>query len=185
MVHSGLLPYRCVLPYTQIFELDEAKRIDIPGIRGHPWYNAPLAATYEDPLRELGALQETIKARMEAGMYAVRAGGWQWGSFLVVACVSCGVEAAGRGGWALYIWEHVKTDIAVLLIQSSNPWGTLTLTFECRACVGVGGAGCGAGARICVRGGKYKIVEVVALSARLGLVSSILHDARNRAWARG
>mmetsp|Transcript_7770 Transcript_7770/g.19278 ORF Transcript_7770/g.19278 Transcript_7770/m.19278 type:complete len:422 (-) Transcript_7770:514-1779(-) len=54
----------------KIFEMDEAKRIDIPGIRAHAWYTAPLPDMYESVLKELGVQQETITQRMEAGLYA-------------------------------------------------------------------------------------------------------------------
>lgn len=50
----------------KIFEMDEAKRVDIPGIRAHPWYNAPLPAVFETALKQLHIDQEETTARIRA-----------------------------------------------------------------------------------------------------------------------
>lgn len=50
----------------KIFEMDEPKRIDIPGIRAHPWYNNPLPAVYEEALKQIAHDQEETTARVRA-----------------------------------------------------------------------------------------------------------------------
>jgi hypothetical protein len=53
-------------PTVQIFEMDEAKRIDIAGIRQHPWFSAPMPSMYENALKALAAEQASISAVVDA-----------------------------------------------------------------------------------------------------------------------
>ncbi len=61
----------CVCVSSQIFEMDEAKRIDIPGIRAHPWYNTPMPQVYEQALDALVRDQEETAARVKAAVLHV------------------------------------------------------------------------------------------------------------------
>ncbi|KAJ9519027.1 hypothetical protein QJQ45_026294 [Haematococcus lacustris] len=57
----------------KIFEMDEAKRIDIVAIRQHPWYLTPLPAVYENALNTLAAEQAAVKEQVAAGKHKVEA----------------------------------------------------------------------------------------------------------------
>lgn len=65
---------KCVLlPLPQIFQLEEANRIDIAGIKAHPWYTTPMPQLFEDALSHLTSAQAEIDQKVEAGVYQVSA----------------------------------------------------------------------------------------------------------------
>ena len=61
----------------QIFELDETKRITVPGILAHPWYGKPLPPVLEQSLQSLTDKQVALEAQVgkASGASRVRAPG--------------------------------------------------------------------------------------------------------------
>lgn len=53
----------------RMFELDEAKRIDVRGIKAHPWYQGPLREPLQQALTKLEKEQALIDRNVEAGAY--------------------------------------------------------------------------------------------------------------------
>lgn len=58
-----------------MFELDEAKRIDVAGLKAHPWFNMPVADQYKKALEQLAAEQDLIDKKRLGGAYQVRCWG--------------------------------------------------------------------------------------------------------------
>jgi hypothetical protein len=50
-----------------MFELDEAKRIDVPAIMTHPWYTAPMRPEFENALQRLHLEQEIAEKKVGRG----------------------------------------------------------------------------------------------------------------------
>ncbi|KAL6745635.1 kinase-like domain-containing protein [Haematococcus lacustris] len=57
----------------KIFEMQESKRIDIAGIRQHPWFLTPLPGVYESALAALAAEQAALTEQVAAGQHKVEA----------------------------------------------------------------------------------------------------------------
>lgn len=53
----------------KMFELDESKRIDIKGIKQHPWYLAPMQPQFQEPYDKLEAAQIAIDKNVSEGAY--------------------------------------------------------------------------------------------------------------------
>lgn len=54
---------------SRIFEVDEAKRIDIAGIKAHPWYCQQLPQYFDAALEELGAVNKEISKLVASGSF--------------------------------------------------------------------------------------------------------------------
>jgi hypothetical protein len=65
---------------AQIFDLNEATRITVDGIKKHPWFVKPLLPQYQAALQELAEMQVKIESKAEAGQFRVR------GPALALAC---------------------------------------------------------------------------------------------------
>ena len=51
----------------QMLCVDEAERINIEGIKAHPWYNEPLTERLQDALDEIHSKQSILRAWIQDG----------------------------------------------------------------------------------------------------------------------
>lgn len=56
----------------RMFELDEDMRIDVKGIRGHPWFSSPMRPEFQEATRKMEADQEEIDKRAMIGAFRSR-----------------------------------------------------------------------------------------------------------------
>jgi hypothetical protein len=115
--------------------MDEAKRIDIAGIRQHPWFSAPIPAMYENALKAMAAEQASISAVVDAQPLSKVSKKAQ--ELMTLWC--CWLRAAGYLGCSAFSGARTKS-----LCQRRCP-GT-----DCRSWVDVGDGtvlSCGSGSK--------------------------------------
>ena len=68
----------CILP-NRMFELDEAKRIDVKTIKMHPWFNMPMRPELETATAKLEADQILVERKVASGAYHSKRRDQVWG----------------------------------------------------------------------------------------------------------
>ncbi|KAF8062957.1 SAPK1 [Scenedesmus sp. PABB004] len=69
---AAMLSAECTDLLNRMFALEEGQRIDIPGIREHPWFARPLPPLYANAMGRLNEEQARIDQQVAAGAFVSR-----------------------------------------------------------------------------------------------------------------